>query len=171
MTDEFEKPQKPRRRWGGKVLALSLAVNFLVIGAVGGALMRHGGPDGARGPKNGAGGRADLGGFVLIRALDREDRHDLLQGLRDKVASDRETGRDQMAQLLQVLRMSPLDVETLESLMEAQQEVGHRRQDAMAQAWQAQVLDMTDEKRVAYADKLESLLQRKGKGKDKGSSR
>ena len=50
MTETLEPPKPRTPKWVRVLLALSLALNLLIIGLVGGAMVRFGGSDGMRPP-------------------------------------------------------------------------------------------------------------------------
>jgi uncharacterized membrane protein len=146
MADTEDKPK--RRIWPRALLALSLALNVLVIGAVAGAAWRHGGPDGSGGKRGGPGG-----GIAMLRAMDAPDRRAVLRAARAARETDFDRAAHQSA-LVEVLAAEQLDVDAFDALIDAQQRAASARVAAVTQAWRAQVIAMTPEARSAYVARL-----------------
>lgn len=102
---EPEKP-KSKRSWGKIILALSLAINLLFVGAIVGAgWMRHKGGPGWGGPQNFA--------QRLLRDLPSEKQKyitDLLKNHRQTLGPKFEQLRAQKREFKKVLRVEPFDV-------------------------------------------------------------
>lgn len=154
-----------KSKWVKPVLAVSLALNLLVAGAVGGAVWRHGSEHDARGGAHSRAGeaRSERGGsFIMLRALERDDRRAILRSLKSGSGADTFSPRAHMQTMLEVLRAEPLEPAKMDALIATQQAAGLRRQEALALAWRDTVVGMTQAERVAYADRLEGLLRRGG---------
>ena len=82
------------RRWtrGRITLAISLALNLLVVGVVAGALLSGGGPGrySANDPDSRRGPLREIGNAPFVRALEPADRQALLRALRDDGGTLRE---------------------------------------------------------------------------------
>ena len=144
------RPRTPM--WIRILLGVSLALNLLVLGLVGGAMLRFGGPEGMRPPPRTV-------GAALFRELPREDRNALLT--RSNGTHDDRRAR-QKADALAVsaaMRATPFDTEALEAILDAQ--AMHRAgfQKSVQQAWLTRVANMNDAQRFAYADRLEHALK------------
>ncbi len=170
MTDETPETGAPRvrtKRWIKLVLGLSLALNLLIVGAVGGAIWRIGGHSDDR--KGGPSARADAGGFALIRALPSDDRRALFREVRKAPRKSASEGRAQMQAMVTLLKTNPLDEAQLDALTEARLQDGETRQAQLSEAWKARVMAMTEAERATYAKRLEAVLAkgpRKNKDRD-----
>ncbi|MCV2881394.1 periplasmic heavy metal sensor [Actibacterium sp. XHP0104] len=158
MSGEGGKPAG-KFRWGRVVLVLSLGLNLLVFGLIGGAILKHGGP-----PSRAA-GQVDFLGYSgpYARALDHEQR----EHLRDRLGQSADTWRENRAAvrrdfqlILTALRARPYDAAALEAALEAQQ----ARVDAHARQIRAEMLAqiaaMDDHDRHEFAERLERMLRR-----------
>ena len=149
-----------RRSWLGWALAGSLAVNLMVAGAVGGALLSR---DGGGGRGAAGGGPPEIG--VLARALDANGRRTLRQGLRGD--SGLRAGRAAMAErrveVLAALRSEPFAPERLTEALAAQRAVQSGLADRGFDMLAEVIGSMTPEARAAYADRVEEALARRGR--------
>jgi len=134
--------------WVRFVLAVSLALNLLVIGAIGGAFMRFGGPPGAMNERMSI-------GRALYGALPKEDRRALRATRRQSV--DRGTMRQTRIwpELDAALRADPFVPATVETLLLQHAAALDKRQSAMRAGWLTILSEMTEAERVAYADRLQ----------------
>jgi len=151
-------------RWA---LGLSLALNLLILGAVGGALWRHGGP--GQGPR---GGMPGLHSYAspYVRALPAEARQDLHREMRAGMQAQnasREARRAQYDEMLASLRAEPFDPAKAKAVLAEQGAAVATVQEAAHAAWLAQVASMSPEARGKYADALESQLQAKAQDRSK----
>ena len=157
--------QKPRKGRGWKVLlVVSLALNLLFIGLIGGAMARFGGP----GPHGGhEGARGGSLGTAVFRALPKEDRRAMFRLMVSSRSSkpEREAGAggQEALDLLANLRADPFNTETLLRFAEQQADRYSNRRQQFAKAWAERVSAMSVEERRAYADRLEDILNNRGK--------
>lgn len=150
--------------WKRACLA-SLAVNVLVLGVIGGAMLKGppppGGKDRMRDPSFGP----------FASALEQADRDALRRDFMarsDGGQSLRAGLRQDMETVLQALRATPFDPATLETALAAQ---GARFADQMGlgrQLLRDRIVAMTPEARLHFADRLEDSLTRHGPGGHKG---
>lgn len=172
MTAEH-KPAKAApvgasRRW--KVaFALSLALNLAVLGVVGGAMLRHGGPGGSPSMN------ADFGFGPLAEAFEDDDRRDLrraFQANRPDVRQIRQERRADAKRLLAALRAEPFDAAAVQQVLA---ETSARTMERIATGQRLaleRVALMTPAERAAFADRLEQVLSRgKDKDRDHGGKR
>lgn len=149
-------PQRPRSGRGVKIaLALSLALNLLILGLVGGAVLAIGG----RGGDDPRLRTLGLGPFAL--ALEREDRaavRDRLDG--EALRAERRALGAGLVQLRRVLAADPFDRAAAEAALGrvggatlAQQEQAHA-------ALLDQIAQMTEAERRALAERLDRALRR-----------
>lgn len=139
-------------------LFLSLALNLVVMGAIGGWVLRHGsdvqGLHAAR--------LAQLGG-PLTHALDAEGRRAVAQQLRnerDRQEARQKALRESFAGLLADLRAQPFDPVRVEARLAAQRTHVTGRLEAGHAALVAHLVAMGNERRAAYADRLQENLGR-----------
>lgn len=153
MNAERQTELKPTRTvpWQRILLGVSLALNLLVVGLVGGAAFRLGGPERMH--------RAPPIGAMLFRELPREDR----RALRTHAFAprpEREARRLADAEAIDAaLRARPFDPARIESFLREQAQRRQAREQDMHRAWLARITAMTDEERAAYADRLRHAMR------------
>lgn len=153
MSMEENRSALRRRRWFRLLLGASLALNLLVLGVVIGAVLRFGGPDGARRPP-------PMLGATLYRELPREDRRGIREAMRDRSVGrgpDRKTAALQVAQLV---RATPFDATALETLFSEHAARRAQWQTTANAVLLEQLGRMTEAERAAYADRIEDALSR-----------
>jgi hypothetical protein len=162
MTKDNEMAEVgTKKRWMPIVLGLSLAVNLAVIAAVSGAALRH---------KNYDKGRqhVDKGGAIYMRALPHETRREIFGKLRE---NKRNIGINP-AEMLDILKHVPFDVDAATRVLNAQNDAGLQRVQAVTDAWLTEITEMSVKERDAYAGRLQELLeQREERRKEKAASR
>jgi len=143
------------------VLILSLALNLLVLGVLGGWVLRHGfGPHGVHGPH--AARVAQMGG-PLTHALDAEGRAAIAERMRAERGAHgarRMALRESFEALLDDLRAQPFDPARVEARLAAQRAQVAGRLEAGHGALVAHLAATNDAARMAYADRLEENLRR-----------
>ena len=158
MTETVTSPPPAAPKSGRKLriaLAVSVALNLLIIGLVAGAVLRDGGPQGRM--------VRDLDFGPFTEALTPEDRDALRRDfirqapdLRDM----RRQMRDDFRTVLAALRADPFDAEALRDVMANQ---GDRMAARLALGQDlilARIAAMTPAERAAFADRLERRLER-----------
>ncbi len=149
-----DAPKPKTRRLGLKLLfALSLALNLAVLGAVAGAVWRHGG-------LAERGGADRLAGPALLRALEPEDRRAVFRAARAARPDTAPEAGQRIARLVEALSAEPLDADAVRALATEQRMQASARLGAVSEAWQARVLAMSAAERAAYARRLESFSAR-----------
>ena len=144
-------------RWMKVTLVLSLALNLLVAGMVGGAVLRHGlRPDGHHPP-----GRTHIG-RAYVQALERADRRTLWR----EMQAGRPDGGAQADPdaVLRALRATPYDPDALRDIMARQRQAGLARLRRGQRLLQERLAAMNDAERAAYADRLQELVRGRGHG-------
>ncbi len=135
------------------LLVMSLAMNLLVIVAVGTMALRHGHH------KHGHWGR----GGNLTRALSDEDRQIIAQKMRD-ARGDRQAAKaahqQRKAEMLSILRADPFDSTKFTELLEAKQTHTQKRMQLAQTLFLERLTEMSKAERMAYADRLEAQMQR-----------
>lgn len=136
-------------------LAVSVALNLLILGLVAGAVLRDGGPRGRM--------MGDVAFGPFTEALAPEDRaalrRDFVQrmpGMRDM----RRQMRTDFAGLLAALRAEPFDMEAVRGLIAGQSDRMAERLALGQDLLVARIGAMTPAERVAFADRLEQRLRR-----------
>lgn len=156
MSTETKKPKM--RRSLRLVLIVSLTLNFLIVGVIVGGAVAHWGGRGADRP----------GSFNFaspyVRALEVGDRRSIgkaIRGYHRQRGPDWGVSTAQYRQAVELLRQSPLDVDALETLLERQRIANTDRQRAAQQIWVEHMTKLSDEDRAAYADRLETELNKR----------
>ncbi|MEY4871132.1 MAG: hypothetical protein RLZZ563_462 [Pseudomonadota bacterium] len=146
---------KPAGRGLRVALAVSVALNLLILGLVAGAVLRDGGPHGRM--------VRDLDFGPFTEALTPEDRdalrRDFLRQAPD-LRDMRRQMRDDFATLLEALRAEPFDVEALRGVVANQGDRMAARLELGQDLMLARIAAMTPAERAAFADRLERRLER-----------
>lgn len=161
MTEPTDTPQaapvvRKTPVWVKVLLGVSLSLNLLIIGLIGGAAVGINRNNDGEGP-----GLRPLGLGPFSRAIEREDR----QALRDRL--DVETFRAERAnigqslrQLQQALRANPFDRAMAEEALSGARTSTGRMQEAGHTALLDQFETMSLEARSDVADRVERALRR-----------
>lgn len=146
-------------RWGRLVMWVSLALNLLVVGVVGGTMLNRAHEMGEAAPPGGA--LISYGPYT--RALNPEDRKALRGALMRNaphLRANRREVRQDFDRLLAALRAQPFDKAAAQAVLDTQQ----GRVEEQARQVRLLVLDqiagMSDAERAAFADRLEAALRR-----------
>ncbi len=156
MADDTKTDRAPSR-WMRLLLIASLALNLLIVGLVAGAFLAGGKP-GSRGAE----GR-EFQRQPLIGALDPSVRRDVVRELRETAGRPREHSRDLRGRFrayLGALRAEEFDITRVEQLLAEQRASMGGWQDAVDAALLKKLAEMTEDERLAYADRLEELGKR-----------
>jgi len=155
MTDgNGAPPRGGMRPWLRVLLVASLAVNLLVLGALGGAVMTWGhGPHFTHG--RGIGG-------PLTRALDRDDRRAIGREMRRTFGGAHRgagpAGGDPGA-LVADLRAVPFDPAPVEDRLSRHREALGKRMEMGQRLLLERLSEMSDAERAAFADRFERHLR------------
>ena len=145
---------KPRNLW--KILfGISLALNLLIVGAIGGAILRVG-----KGPM----AKHHASGFLYMRALNFEDKKALRKEIfRNKNSRKiiREKERSSYISAVKILKKDPFDRKAFEDLLDEQTKHSKSRQSSARVALVTQITGMTKEERLIYSERLEDLVHNK----------
>lgn len=149
------KEQTKSKRLQRFVLVGSLALNLLIIGVAIGVAFNGGKP--------GAGQRFDLTVSPLTRAMEGERSDAVRDALRSSGAFERgvrsEMRRD-MGALLETLRAETFDADAFRAVLMRQRDRLRVGQETVLGAVSAQIDDMNDTERAAFADRLEEQMRR-----------
>jgi uncharacterized membrane protein len=162
-------PRAPRR-WTRVVLVVSLTLNLLVLGLIVGAKVSgHRGDDfDHRGPERGA--IRDLGFGPIAKALDHKDRREIGRAFRRESGSfkdNRAVLERDFVMLLQILRSDSFDAAAFEATMAQQAERLRLRGETLRHLLVEQIGGMSVADRKAFADRLESAVDRGPRPKDR----
>jgi uncharacterized membrane protein len=138
-------------------LALSVALNLAIAGAIGGAWMQDG-------PARGAPRDLTFGPFS--DAFSPEDRRALRKALMDRAPgfrASREAARAEFASLLNALRADPFDPVAVGSALAAIEARNAGRLELGRSLIEARITQMSESDRLAFADRLENGLGRRAK--------
>lgn len=147
-------------RWTRRILVLSLALNLLIVGLIGG-LALGGGPERHRVKTDNTG--------LFLSALDRRDRRAMLREVRQQgfgPAASRRAARDQFHSLVAALRADGFSPESVQKALDAQSALAEQRRSAGQRAFVARLATMSADERRALADRLETLLEKRRPPRD-----
>lgn len=155
---------EPKNKTGGAsrqlrvALGVSLAVNLLVVGVIGGGIYRH-----AFGNDR-SGNHHKRYGAAYIRALPSEDRKAIREVLRQGRAERASAGGHKQKQLalLAALRADPFDISQVSEILGSQRKDALMAQKHVEQLWLSRIAAMEPDERDLYADRLELELSRRG---------
>ncbi|MDO6589247.1 hypothetical protein DS901_03655 [Loktanella sp. D2R18] len=147
MADEKTKNGRVLRI----VLVVSLALNLAVVGLVAGSFASGRVGDGP--PRS-----FDLGLGPMSRALAPEDRREIGTALRHARPMGEYNPRRQVTLMIATLRATPFDPEALRDLIVEQAEHGTQIQNVAQDVVIDHITTMSDESRVAFADRLQDEL-------------
>lgn len=145
------------------LLAVSLALNLLVLGLLVGALLR-GGLGGHPGDPRAPASLRALGATPFLLALDEADRDRLLadaRGRGEDLRANRAALRDGVDAMVRTLRSEPFDAGTFRRLAADQRRAAAARQALGEDLLLARIEAMSPEARMAYADRLERIFRRR----------
>lgn len=144
------------RPWAKIVLVLSLGLNLLFLGLIGGAILRDG-PQGRPMMVR----EVDFGS--LTEALARDDRETLRRSFQRAAPELRGQRRDvqsDLAELMAVLRAPEFQRDKVEALFARHSERASRRQELGQQLMLDLLVAMPPDDRAAFADRLENAMKR-----------
>ncbi|WP_171239773.1 periplasmic heavy metal sensor [Ruegeria sp. HKCCA5491] len=153
-----DSPQ-PKRRWMPILLAVSLALNLLIVGMAVGTVLRVKGNDHAKAPPG--------FGSALYRALPKDDRKALRGDLSDRHRKGSSSRSRDFATLNEALRADPFDPVAVQTLLSRQAQSMADLQVALQEQWLDRVTSMTSDERLIYADRLEEVVRRGPHGRKK----
>ena len=137
------------------LFGISLALNLLIVGAIGGAIFRVG-----KGPM----AKHHASGFLYMRALNFEDKKSLRKELY-KNKNTRKIGRakehSSYSSAVKILKKDPFDRKAFEELLDQQTKFSKSSQRSARLALVAQIAKMTKEERSIYSERLEDLVHKK----------
>ncbi len=147
---------KSRNLW--KILfGISLGLNLLIVGAIGGAMIRM-----SKGPAANHRGS----GLLYMRALNFEDKKLLRKEIfKNKDNHKREVAKEHRfyTSAITILKRHPFDQNAFETLLDEQKKYANSRQRLARIALVKHIGNMTKQERIIYAKRLENLINRKRK--------
>lgn len=164
MTESPNTPEAPRMKpWLRVLLIASLAVNFLIVGIVAGAVLLHDDDDRRRPP------RLDSFGGPLTGALEFDDRKaigkDLRRMYREGGGASREELRKEFDGIVSDLRRVPFDPDAVRERMKHQRDNMSRRLELGQELLLERLTQMSDADRADYADRVQGGLKKLPGGK------
>ena len=157
MTAPAEAPpERPRRRLLRIAFIMSLALNLLVLGALGSAIVMRGGE------MRGRPVLVELGLGPYTRALDEVSRAALHREWRQRapdLRAMREERRAGFDAAMAALRAQPFDGERLEAALLGQHQRVMAQHRLAHEALASHVATMSEAERVGYADRLATMLE------------
>lgn len=161
--DPSVTPSDPDRRknrvsWRTIVLVVSLGLNLLILGLIVGAML-------GGGPRDRNPALRDAGYGPFARALSREDRRAIASEMKRQekpFLDNRRALRRDFETFLALLRADTLDATALETTITRQRARVSERQRLASLLLLDRIVAMTPEQRLAYADRLDRLLKRRG---------
>lgn len=164
MDDTQNKP--PMRRSVRILLILSLALNLIVVGSVGGAVLGHGGKDKRAHMSH------DGPGSPIVRALTREDRRSMGRSIRKAYRSQvKDSAADTLRYqaLVSALAADPYDPSAVKLAHQELDEANWGRRQIAQKIWLENVDAMSVEQRQDYAERIQEVLTNHKRGPKKGS--
>ena len=159
MADEVQGRSSGMKPWLRVLLVVSLALNLLIIGSVGGAMMTW------SKWKSHHPSRMDMAGGPLTRALSHEDRRAIGRQMRETYKQGGVPHADLRAELeglVADLKAEPFDAAAVEERLARHRSVFDAR-FALGQSLLLERLrQMSPEDRRAYADRLHEVLSKRG---------
>lgn len=144
--------------WVKIVLGLSLALNLAIAGLIGGIALR-GGPLGGKGPGMGY-------ALPYVLALPHEHRRAVFRAVRDnRDVPGRSARRAAYRDMMSLLEADTFARAEVEAVLDRQARGVGQVQMAARTAWIDTVEDMSPADRRAYAERLQEVLSRGGRGR------
>jgi len=167
MSDKNPESTAPAgrspRKWAKVLLAVSLTMNLLVVGMVGGVYLRDGSDQRALGARPERAAMRDLGFGPFVNALPHEYRRGLARAMRDQAGSFAENQQALVAELrmmLSAIRSEPFEMDVLRDAMRAQQDRVNMRAQVGRDLLLAHISQLSESERNAFADQVERSLRR-----------
>lgn len=159
-------PKAPPRRVGLRVLLFaSLALNMVIIGVVGGAILNF-----RRGDDHPITMSRELGIGPFIWAMEDEQRRaldDAARPYRSDLRSGRREWRRLYAEALEAIRADPFDGERFRSVMIRQADLSAQSREIGLELMVSQLEAMSSEAREAFADRLKERSRKMPGGKER----
>jgi uncharacterized membrane protein len=108
--------------------------------------------------------RSGPAGIAFLRALEPDDRKALFSELRESREAGRNFEREVGASILAALRVDPFGASDLQMLMNARATKASEAKAILDAKWLSIVSQMSPADRAAYADRLETALERRKHG-------
>ena len=137
------------------LFGISLALNLLIVGAFGGAMLRVG-----KGPMV----KHRASGYLYMRALNFDDKKTLRKELfknKDSRKIIRAKERSSYSSAVKILKKDPFDRKAFEDLLDEQTEYSKSRPSSARAALVTHIENMTKEERSIYSMRLEDLVRNK----------
>ncbi len=164
MTGEKLRARAPG--WMKALLAVSLALNLAVVGALGGIALRRA-ADPPVMAQGWAGPEAGISLRYALAALPEDARQAMRADWRAQMRADRDTAATGpgTAEVLALLRAQTLDIDALRAALDAPQARLQAASEVGAGLLVAQLATMDVDARRAYADRLAERMERRMRGR------
>ncbi len=149
---------KRGRNWMRFVLIVSLALNLLVVGLLGGAFLRHEKPVGRHLD------RMSMGLSIYIRALPEDSRTAFEAELRDGNSSRRalrKSMRERQRSLEAVLLAEPFSEEAVRQALTEHRSFAFEKTGRLQDAYVDAVAGLSDEARAAYFERVQDMFAKR----------
>lgn len=160
MSSEAAQTQQSTPLWVRILLAVSLGLNILVVGAVVGFAIKGGPLPVKDGPRH----VADAAIGPLTRALSVADRRAIGRQIRQEGTTerwDRQAHRQALERMLTLLNATPFDADAFANELDGTVTGLQSRMTLAGQALVVRLEQMTDEERRAYAERVLQAAKRK----------
>lgn len=165
MTDQSpqtprQTPPKKRRNWMRIVLILSLALNLLIVSALGAAFFKSQKPHGRHMD------RASMGLGAYILALPEPAQSEIMSMVGKGSENRRKYRRDMRAyrtELRDALSAEPFSREAVQAAMNGQRDGALNRTVKIQEAYLDAVSNMSDAERAAHFERAQEIAKSRGK--------
>jgi uncharacterized membrane protein len=161
---ETDTTKAGMRGWIKLVFGLSLALNLLVVGAVAGVALRHGGFDRAH-----HGAHPAMVGGPLTRALSDADKRAVARDMRRVYRAEGRGGRaaygSALREFVSLLRAETFDADQARDQLELMRSMMGQRVALGQQVLIAHLGDMEPSVRAEFAERLEEAMKRRWSGR------
>ena len=151
---------RPRRRWVAWALVASVCVNLLLIGAVGGAMLRHGPPGPP--PPDGPGGSLSL--HRIMRKLpdaQRDAARAIMEAHRPEFEALRPARAEARAAVRAALTAEPFDEAALEAAVQASRDASAASKAVIDRTFLEFVATLSAEDRAMLAEEMKKRRWRR----------
>lgn len=156
MTNNDKTSLAGTKTWIRVLLVVSLALNLLVIGIVGGAMFARSKWQGYHSPG------VELAGGPLTHALDRADRRAIWREMRKVHRDDRAAQADRIADfegLIADLKATPFEAEAVRTRLAQHRGMLNDRLELGQTLLLQRITQMDASERASYADRLRETLK------------
>lgn len=163
MTNDTVKPKRVHNIWK-IIFTISLALNIAVLGAIGGAAVRF-----SKSPIVSEGNLKERQiRSIYIRALSKEQRHELGRKMRDQEENNKDS-RAMIAagfqEAIRILRSENFNKKAFEAVAQGHSKISNDRLKKARSILISHITYMNFDQRLAYAHRIEKALNNGAKSK------